>query len=185
MRINLYSGPGVGKSLLAAYLFDSLARCGLRIELTREAIKPMAYRRQVPDDWGNKDVFDAQLQAERDWLEGGVPHLVTDSPLLLGCYYMAARSAAPTDGCLDHARRWERQHPSLNLFLKRSDLIGYQQAGRYQDRKEADRIDAALAAFLRGEGVEVFQFDAHERNDILDFVRVRLFEADATVRTAA
>jgi hypothetical protein len=177
MRVNLFAGPGCGKSLLAAYLYDRLARDGWTVELTREAIKPDAYRKAFSSEWGwNKALFDRQLDRERDWLEAGVAgmHLVTDSPLMLNCFYMADRVPDEAVGCLEHARAWERRHPSVNLFLRRSDRFGYQAAGRYQDKKAAELLDLRVAQFLRNEDIETFEFDAAARDDVVDFLRVRL-----------
>lgn len=187
MRVNLYAGPGCGKSLLAAYLYDRLARDGWTVELTREAIKAAAYRRAVPAEWGaEKDVFDEQLRREREWLEAGVPdmHLVTDSPLLLNCFYAADRGAPGVVGCLELAREWEARHPSVNVFLKRSPAFAYAAAGRYQDRKAAELLDSRIAQFLRAERVEAHEFDAADRADVYDFVAARLWAA-RTPRAAA
>lgn len=171
MRICLYSGPGCGKSLLASWLFDELRRGGTHVELVQEVIKPRAYRREWPTPWGNLGIFSEQLDRERDWLESGVTHIVTDSPIFLQCYYLAARNAKPALGCLALAREWEAEHRSLNVFLERSPEIQYQQAGRYQDKKEAEAIDVGIAEFLRAEGVEVYRHDAADRAGLLEHVR--------------
>ena len=172
MRICLYAGPGAGKSTLAHFLADQLARDGFIVEHSPEVIKPRAYRGDWPSDWENfTDIFAKQMQQEREWLESGVKHVLTDSPIFLQCFYMAGRNAAPTLGCLHLARDWERAHPAVNVYLDRSARIEYEQAGRYQDKKEAERLDASLQAFLASEEVECDHFDAFDRPAILAHVR--------------
>jgi hypothetical protein len=171
----LFSGPGVGKSKLAYFLADQLGREGFNIELSAETIKPRAYRGDWPSPWENfTQILAPQLEQERDWLESGVKHVVTDSPIFLQCFYMAGRNARPTIGCLHLARAWEEEHPAVNVFLVRSDKIQFEQAGRYQDLKESKKIDASLMSFLDTEGVECEFIDAHDRPAILEFIREAL-----------
>lgn len=183
MRVCLYAGPGAGKSKLALFLADQLgitAHAG-PIEHVAEVIKPRAYRQQWPSPWENfSAIFAPQLEREREWLESGVSHIVTDSPIFLQCYYMAARNARPAIGCLHLAREWELEHPAINIFLERSSAIGYEQAGRYQDLKDAQRIDDTLKAFLNTEGIDCEHFDAADRPAILAFVTESLREERPT-----
>jgi hypothetical protein len=187
VRICLYAGPGAGKSKLAHFIADELGRDGFTLELASEVIKPRAYRLAWPSPWENfTNIMAPQLERERDWIESGVPHIVTDSPIFLQCFYMAARNAKPAIGCLHIARAWEEEHPAVNLYLERHAGGQYQQEGRYQDLKEAQRIDASLKAFLDAEGIECAHFDAFDRAEILKFVREALVEERPTpVRLAA
>jgi hypothetical protein len=178
MRVNLFAGPSAGKSLLAAHLFDRLRQDGFGIELVTEAIKPKAYRGEAPAVWASKDVFDEQLRRERDWIYSGVPHLVTDSPVLLQCYYMRHHGVREAAGCLVLARDWCADHPSLDIVLERSPAFAYQQAGRYQDLEGSERIDRELDAFLAGLGVEAARFPAHDREGVFRHVRQALLSAD-------
>ncbi len=172
MRLNLYAGPGAGKSKLAHFLADQLGRDGYPVELSAEVIKPDAYRGDWPTPWKNfSAIFAKQLDQERVWIESGVKHVVTDSPIFLQCFYMATRNAKPTIGCLHLARAWEEDFPAVNIFLDRSDRIQFEQAGRYQDKKESERIDASLLAFLETEGVECAHFDACDRVGIVQHIR--------------
>jgi hypothetical protein len=167
MRINLYGGAGIGKSRLSEFLADSIGRAGVPIELVQEAIKPQAYRGEWPTPWGNHTIFSKQLERERNWLESGVPNVVTDSPIFLQCFYMARVNAPPTLGCLHTAREWEKSYPAFNIMLERSEDIKYQQAGRYQDQKEAEKIDTEIRRFLDGEGVTYTRVTACDRAGIL------------------
>ncbi len=180
MRINLYAGPGAGKSLVAAWLYDRLRIAGVRAELVREAIKPSAYAGKLPGEWEAIDFFTAQLQAERQWLNVGVPHVVTDSPLLLACYYQAMTDCPEADGCLTHARKFAERHPSVDVFLLRDDGFGYDAAGRYQDEAQSRLIDGEIMTFLVREGVSFVTVPVGDRETLFRVVydAVRFAEAN-------
>jgi hypothetical protein len=185
MRLCLYGGPGVGKSLLSLHLAERLRRDGYGVELVQEAIKPFAYRGTVPGPWHIKDIFDEQLRRERDWIYSGVPHLVTDSPLLIQCYYFAAHAQPEAAGCLQLARAWERDHEACHVLLERSPTIAYRAEGRYQDLAAARKIDGEMRAFLESEKVPFVAIDAADRFAIREHILGELARASGSKKAAA
>lgn len=147
-RINLYGGPGVGKSTLAAHLFAHLKTQGVNIELVPELIKDWVYEgRRITDGWQYVQTFSRQFEVERLFLCGGVERIVTDSPLLLQCFYADAYDSPVTNQLIQIALAFERAYPSINFLIQRS--VPYQQHGRYHTVEEAHRIDQALPVFLQ------------------------------------
>ena len=84
--VNLYGGPGTGKSTGAAYIFSMLKMTGVDAEYVTEFAKDKAWE-------GNQEVFKCQFyitgkQAYRiARCFGKVDVIVTDSPIRLGKIY--------------------------------------------------------------------------------------------------
>lgn len=85
--LNLYGGPGVGKSTLAAEIFVELKRRGIRAELVGEFAKELSYEMAYNVMADQHYLF--AIQAHRLWRleQAGVEVAVCDSPLLLNLAY--------------------------------------------------------------------------------------------------
>ena len=84
--VNLWGGPGCGKSTTAAGLFSLMKMRGHRVELVTEYAKDLTYEQ----DWEmlNKQelMYPEQIKRQRR-LEGQVDFAITDSPLPLNMIY--------------------------------------------------------------------------------------------------
>ena len=85
--LNLYGGPGIGKSTLAAELFTELKHRGIRTELVGEYAKELVYE-MAYNTMADQHYLFAE-QAHRLWRleKAGVEVAVCDSPLLLTLAY--------------------------------------------------------------------------------------------------
>lgn len=152
MRINLFGGPGVGKSSVAAFLFARLKRVDLDVELVQEFVKIMAYQKRGIQPWDYVYTFAQQFHAEQRMLATGLPLLVTDSPLLLQSFY-AEESGCPVGRHLRQiAMEFSRSHGEINFFIERDDG-GYNPVGRFHTQQEAEAIDERLFDYLTVHGV--------------------------------
>jgi hypothetical protein len=149
--INLYGGPGTGKSTSAALLFGMLKMAGENAELVREYVKEWAWEGRRPGEFDQLYFMGKQMRKE-SMLYGKVDWIVTDSPVMLGVYY--ARNFAPmavADGVEMAVRSYYMQARKSSVehnhvMLKRSKP--YNPAGRYQTEAEAKAIDAELEDVL-------------------------------------
>lgn len=149
LLVNLFGGPGVGKSTLAAGLFHALKIKGVETELVTEFAKDLVWD-------GSLEVMRDQLyifatQRHRLWrLLGKVQVVITDSPMLLSLYYAPFKSAEFNALVVD-------QHYTL---CRRLDVLvprtkPYSTVGRVHREDEARRIDdwcMATLAECYGEG---------------------------------
>jgi predicted ATPase len=166
-RINLYGGPGVGKSTLAAKFFTFLKQTGINAELVQEFVKQYVYSGRHIKPWEYVHTFARQFEIERLFLQNGVHTIVTDSPLLLQCIY------ARHHGCPVHAdlRRisdcFDRDFPSVNIFVRRH--AGYCHDGRWENEDEAIAMDRVIEETLQHLAIP---YTSIRRGTCLDYHRL-------------
>lgn len=173
MRINLFSGPGVGKSTLAAWLFSQLKmlRPEMQVEQVNEYIKGWAWDKRVPKSWDQFYIFGKQLHAEDKVLRHGV-HIVTDSPLLLQIAYMERGGSEFFNECESACRKFETQFPSMNILLSRA--VPYNPEGRYENLQQAIEMDERIAKLL-GRTFDAYMcFSPLDKEAILEYILLGL-----------
>ncbi len=154
-RINLFGGPGIGKSTLAARIFTHLKQAGKSIELVQEFVKQYVYDDRQLNGWDYGYTFAQQFEAERRPLQGGIWQIVTDSPLLLQCVYARMAGCPVTDSLISICQEFDREYPTTNLFLKRQTR--FVTDGRWQqNEQEAVAIDTAVEATLRQNNIKYY-----------------------------
>lgn len=149
--INLYGGPGTGKSTTAAATFAHLKHSGLNAELVSEYVKQWAWEGRKPTAMDQFYFFAKQARREYT-LFGRADYIVTDSPVpLCGLYGM--KFGTPQQGrlmaemvrtYLDMAEASGQLY--VHVFLKR--VKPYVQAGRFQSEEEARSIDGEVRQYL-------------------------------------
>ena len=146
--INLFGGPGSGKSTTAARLFAEMKMQGLRVELVTEVAKDFVWEDRSTTLTIQPYITIKQFR-NLYRLKGKVDYVITDAPILLGCIY--ADKYAP-DLPASYKQLIVDLHnqelnPSINIFLQRS--FAYDTTGRYQDEEEAKEIDLAISKLLK------------------------------------
>lgn len=148
-RINLYAGPGAGKSVTAAGLYYSLGKAGYNVELVREFIKEeMVYNDRFPRGFDQQWIFGSQIHREEKALRNNQV-IVTDCPLYLSVVYTLKYLAPGADEMLVQAQRFDKEYPSLNIFLDRTGIEYKDDGSRYQDYAEALEIDNLVKEVLQ------------------------------------
>lgn len=149
--INLYGGPGTGKSTSAAFLYYLLKAEGKNTELVREYVKDWAWDARKINTYDQIYFLGKQVRRE-SMLYGKVEYIVTDSPVMMGLYY-ARRYCTPTlsNGVSAatlafYQQAEEDKHKHIHLFLKR--IKPYIGEGRYQTEDEAKEIDVGVKSLL-------------------------------------
>lgn len=147
--VNLFAGPGAGKSTLAAGLFHHLKRANVPAELVLEYAKDKIYEKaHLPLDslkvWGR----------QRDRLErvlGQTPVVITDGPPLLAIVF-ARREGTITPHSV--AAAWERlaikyhraQFPRKDIYVQRDKP--FVQQGRHVRENVARELDQEVHSLL-------------------------------------
>ncbi len=158
--VNLFAGPGAGKSTCAWRLAGELARQGLRVEYVPEYAKELVWDERM-------DLLDGSLEHQRmifeeqshriRRLEGKVDIVITDSPILLSSLY--SKEYSPEFDAEVRERFSKQNH--FNLFVNRSG--NFDQTGRIHNEAESLAIDDKIQNYLRSHKIFCIAYD---RDDI-------------------
>lgn len=160
--INLFGGPGIGKSTQAAGLYTEMKRHHMSVEYTYEFPKEVAWEGNISQ---LKDQFFITANQHRNIsrLYGKVDYIIVDSPIILGCFYTKRYG----DGYPSSFYSWSSfdkflwelfgQYENINILLKRNNET-YDPNGRMQDLIEAQEIDADIKETLEINSVRFKEF---------------------------
>lgn len=145
LSVNLFGGPGVGKSTTAAGVFSLLKLHGLETELVTEFAKDLVWEERHKTFEDQNYLFGKQHH--RMWrIRDKVDVMVNDSPLLLSVVY---RPDTLGESFVNHVVDTFKSFKNLNIVLKR--VKKYNPNGRneteYQARTVDEKIKAALAQY--------------------------------------
>lgn len=170
--VNLYGGPGTGKSTCAAFLYYVLKTQGYNAELVREYVKGWAWEGRAFGDFdqlyflGKQSRNESMLYGKADWV-------VTDSPVLMNAYYaglhcppLAEGVKAAVLGFYRHAA--DKGHRHVHVFLRRSKP--YNPAGRYQTEAQARQMDVDLRRELEAMSTQLIDCETEEA-DLRQLIR--------------
>jgi len=145
IAVNLFSGPGSGKSTGAAWIFAKLKMAGVNAELVTEFAKDKVWERNEKALANQAYVFGKQyFRFSR--LEGEVECVVTDSPLLLGVFYNKdPRLGEEFNNVMARVSK-SIGTPHLDYFVRR--VKPYNPKGRLQTESESDEISMKIRALL-------------------------------------
>lgn len=134
--VNLFAGPGTGKSTTAAGAFSELKWQGVNCELVTEYAKDLTWDKRFDVLSKNQfQVFGKQLQRIIR-LIGKVDVIITDSPILLSLIYKPNDLSMHYDELMLEVFN---KFNNMNFFLKRQKP--YMQVGRSQTENEAKEVD--------------------------------------------
>lgn len=168
-RICLFSGPGAGKSTLAALVFGQLKLLGYSVELISEYIKQWAYEKRKLDGFDQLYIYAKQLRLEERVLRENVDLIISDSPLLLQCYYSSKYNFKAYSQLFELSQLFDKEYPPLNLFLKRHEGV-YETNGRFQNLQEAKNVDKELKDYLDQNNISYIEVD-NNVDAILDKIK--------------
>lgn len=161
--INLFAGPGAGKSTLAALVFAELKTKGHNAELVPEFAKELTWAERMRELTYQPYVFGQQYKRIRTLYEACVDYIVVDSPLLLSCVYGWDKTTqAFRDSCYAYYREFDND----NWFVLREK--DYLQKGRTQSKIEAVALDDQIAEMLNREYGVHYQHASLSRD--VDFI---------------
>lgn len=151
--VNLFGGPGIGKSMTAAGLFYFMKRNRIQCELVTEYAKDLTWREQFDLLADHEHVLEVQ-QERQDTAYGKVLYIITDSPLLLSEIY--TREETPDyHEFIGKVRETYNSYNNINILLNRSKP--YDPNGRNQTEDEAREIDERIETLLDELGVEYYR----------------------------
>lgn len=145
--VNLFGGPGCGKSTTAAGLFYKLKKSGISTELVNEYAKEKVWEGHINILEDQLYVFAKQLRKIRR-LDGKVDVVVSDSPILLCAYYLKYNKH-PIEFLRGMVVSQHNQMENLNIFLERTKP--YNPSGRLGSEESSRAKDLEIKAMLESE----------------------------------
>jgi predicted ATPase len=146
--INIFGGPGAGKSTTAAGLFFEMKKRQIEVELVTEYAKDMTWEKRT-NVLSDQLYILAKQNRRVQRLAGQVEWVITDSPLLLGLVYK-------TEGYYSTFDQFVME--VFNSYDNHNFLIGrdfeYQSAGRNQTLEEAKVVDSVMKDLLDNHQVD-------------------------------
>lgn len=158
--INLFGGPGCGKSTIAAELFAILKKQGYEVELVTEYAKDKVWEESYKTLENQIYVFSKQLH--RMWrLKDKVEFIITDSPLPLSIIYDKDNNEDLKNLIITTFNSFN----NINIVINRSTV--YNQNGRYQNEEQAKEIDNQIREMLVSHNIS---FQTEDINDIVSSI---------------
>ena len=141
--INLFAGPGAGKSTVMGGVFYELKRRGYSCEMTPEYAKDKVYGENWRD-MENQIYLGAKQYHKLFRLRGKVDFAISDSPLPLSIYYDKTKNMNFRALIMDCFKEFD----NLNFFIERDLSIPYETGGRLQTLEESIEIDKEIKSIL-------------------------------------
>lgn len=153
--VNLFAGPGAGKSTTAAGVFHALKIRGINAELITEYAKDLTWEDRA-NALANQPLILGK-QFHRMWrVKNKVDVIITDSPLLLSILYNHDK--------LKHlpalVEELHHSFSNMNYLIQRKKK--YIAAGRNQTAEEAAEYDGKIEAILQRFNIEYSEIPGNE-----------------------
>lgn len=147
--INLWAGPGAGKSTTASGLFFLMKQRGINVELVSEYAKELTWDQRHNVLCDQLYVTAKQNRRLSRLVNHNLDFVITDSPLLLGIEYSPPNYLNNKFEVMLF-ELWD-QYDNLNFFLERNKP--YNPIGRNQSEKQARQIDENILELLKNSNI--------------------------------
>lgn len=145
--VNIFGGPGAGKSTAAPLLFGFLKMKGINAELVGEYAKELLYDGRLESVSERQEYIFAKQHHKIHRLKDQVDYVVVDSPLLLAVAYTADGHPGA-----DHFKNFVKdnhdQYDNYNILLRRNLDLPFQQEGRDRDLEQSIELDQKIEQML-------------------------------------
>jgi len=147
--VNLFGGPGTGKSTTAAGLFHLMKLQSMEVELVTEYAKDLVWAERSTM-FSEQDYIFAKQNHRLRRLRGKVDWVVTDSPIILGHFYMPDDFPGK-EPFSQFVNEMYNSYDNINIFLTRDKA--YNPNGRNQTENEAKVIDKMIMNYLNDNNI--------------------------------
>jgi hypothetical protein len=162
--INLFAGPGVGKSTIAAGIFYELKCKGISCELSGEVAKDKVWENNTEALLDQPYIFGKQQHRIRR-LYGKVDYIIADSPILLSIAYSHEDSKNFNDYIIEQHNKYK----CINFYIERNLYKeGYEQIGRVQSLSESTQKDNDILEILHNYNISYEYVTGSNSKDIVN-----------------
>lgn len=145
--INVFGGPGAGKSTIAAGLFYKMKIEGHSVELVTEYAKDVTWEKR--SNLFNDQLYLLAKQQRRinRLLDHPVDYVITDSPILLSAAYARCNGVGESSALYPLILELFNSYTNVNVVLERQP-DWYQAVGRTQTLSQAITVDEIVLDLL-------------------------------------
>lgn len=148
LNINLFGGPGTGKSTTAAGLFYEMKTDDNRVEYIQEYAKELTFGKDYTR-LSDQLLILGEQHHRMFRLKDQLDYLIHDSPFVMGLTYLQDDEHLPKDIYAELITTMFKSYDNINIFLQRNvDEHGYQEYGRSQTLDEAIQKDVEIKKML-------------------------------------
>lgn len=161
--INMFGGPGSGKTTTAAGLFYFMKLQHRTVELIPEYAKSLLWSNRLEDMQDQQEYIYAKQNHMLHRLRDKVDYAVVDSPTLLSyCYTSYSEVPWPArDAFKAFVIASFHTYDNLNIYIDRPDQ--YEETGRLQTREQAEELDETVRRSLVMLGIPYIVIKADDK----------------------
>ena len=178
--VNLFGGPGSGKSTTAAGVFNKLKLAGVNCEIVTEFAKHVTWKKDLNTLKNQIYVF-AKQHDRMFHLKEQVDVIITDSPIIMGLIYTDWSTVSESFEKLVVDEFARPDAKNLNLFINR--VKPYNHIGRNETSEEAISKDKDIINLLDKYNIMFDTIDGDEdaavviANKVLEMLNIEKTEA--------
>lgn len=167
--INIFGGPGAGKSKIRAGLFNLMKEARISCEEVTEYAKGVTWDNNQ-DKLSDQLYIFAKQNRQLERLRGKVSWVISDSPLILSMHYRPLNYFPETFGNL--VKEVWKSYENVNFFINR--VGSYAPTGRNQTEEEAKQIDLDIRNLMVEEYWSYSEVDGNHTAHHEIFKRLRM-----------
>lgn len=154
--VNLFAGPGAGKSTSAAGIFHKLKSNDVDCELINEFAKEKTWE-QNSEALNDQFFISASQHYKQSILNGKVDVVITDSPLLIGLFYYNEKNKIINRAFNIFIEETFKRQNNVNFFIRRKKK--FNPNGRNHNEIESKSIDESIKTFLQNKNIPFYEID--------------------------
>jgi hypothetical protein len=158
--INLFGGPGAGKSTTSAGLFFKMKNDKKikSVELVTEFAKDLVYAERKKELEPSNQLYITAKQYGRLYrLNGKVDYVITDSPIIQGLMYAPEEYFTSFPSLV---RELFDSFDNINIFVNRTKA--YRNYGRVHTEEESDVVSERILDFLNNNQISYTKVDGND-----------------------
>lgn len=152
VNINLFGGPGSGKSTSAFDLFPKMKKHGYKCEFVPEYAKELTYGKDFTK-LSDQLLILGEQHHRLFRLKDEVDMVIHDSPFIMGLVYLQDDPHLPKKEYRKLITKMFKSYKNFNIFIERDDNT-YQSYGRNQTLEECKQKDKEILDLLDEEGIK-------------------------------
>lgn len=158
--INFFSGPGSGKSTIAAGVFCKMKKNNMKVELVHEVAKDFIWDETYHMFTEQDYIFAEQHRLIRRLVRHDIDYAVVDSSLVLGLLYMPDWYPKSLSTLILEVFN---TYTNINIFIQRNHKFQYVEEGRNETYEQAIEKDEQMRHMLADCGIPYKSFLNEER----------------------